>query len=151
MYNNYGPKPNEELVLGYGFALPDNDADIVALKLIVPESHASLAKQLGLTNERHLVSRSSELPAELLATIRLLVSSEDELREIAAKAREMPEGGWQRVLEFVDVDNELDAFATLGDMLDQKLEAVSQPRDYSAFQDGDTVDMIKAYVQGTIL
>lgn len=31
--NNYGPKPNAELVLGYGFALPDNPDDTLVLKL----------------------------------------------------------------------------------------------------------------------
>ncbi|EJD38215.1 SET domain-containing protein [Auricularia subglabra TFB-10046 SS5] len=31
--NNYGPKPNAELVLGYGFALPDNPDDTLVLKV----------------------------------------------------------------------------------------------------------------------
>ncbi|KAG9003527.1 THO complex subunit 2 [Tulasnella sp. JGI-2019a] len=31
--NNYGPKPNAELILGYGFALPDNPDDTIILQL----------------------------------------------------------------------------------------------------------------------
>jgi hypothetical protein len=33
VWNNYGPKGNEELLLGYGFALRENPADTVKLKL----------------------------------------------------------------------------------------------------------------------
>ena len=33
LFNNYGPKPNAELVLGYGFSLPQNPDDTVVLKL----------------------------------------------------------------------------------------------------------------------
>ncbi|KAH9948512.1 SET domain-containing protein [Amylocystis lapponica] len=33
LLNNYGPKPNAEFILGYGFALPNNPDDTIALKL----------------------------------------------------------------------------------------------------------------------
>jgi hypothetical protein len=33
LHNNYGPKPNAELVLGYGFSLPCNPDDTIVLKL----------------------------------------------------------------------------------------------------------------------
>ncbi|KAK9471265.1 uncharacterized protein V1510DRAFT_404245 [Dipodascopsis tothii] len=33
LFNNYGPKGNEELLMGYGFCLPDNEFDTVALRL----------------------------------------------------------------------------------------------------------------------
>ncbi|KXN92314.1 Ribosomal N-lysine methyltransferase set10 [Leucoagaricus sp. SymC.cos] len=33
LFNNYGPKPNAELVLGYGFSLPDNPDDTILLKM----------------------------------------------------------------------------------------------------------------------
>jgi hypothetical protein len=31
--NNYGPKPNSELILGYGFSLPANPDDTIVLKI----------------------------------------------------------------------------------------------------------------------
>ena len=31
--NNYGPKPNSELILGYGFSLPQNPDDTIVLKI----------------------------------------------------------------------------------------------------------------------
>jgi hypothetical protein len=33
VFNNYGPKPNDELLLGYGFVLPNNPDDTLLLKL----------------------------------------------------------------------------------------------------------------------
>jgi hypothetical protein len=33
LLNNYGPKPNAEFVLGYGFSLPHNPDDTILLKL----------------------------------------------------------------------------------------------------------------------
>lgn len=40
LFNNYGPKPNAELILGYGFSLPDNPDDTIVLKIGgYPPSH----------------------------------------------------------------------------------------------------------------
>ena len=36
VYNNYGPKGNDELLLGYGFCIPDNPFDTVMLTLKPP-------------------------------------------------------------------------------------------------------------------
>jgi hypothetical protein len=33
IFNNYGPKPNAELLLGYGFTLPENPDDTMVLKI----------------------------------------------------------------------------------------------------------------------
>lgn len=33
LFNNYGPKPNAELILGYGFSLPNNPDDTILLKI----------------------------------------------------------------------------------------------------------------------
>ncbi|KJX94908.1 hypothetical protein TI39_contig4150g00009 [Zymoseptoria brevis] len=38
VYNNYGPKSNDELLLGYGFCIPDNSDDKVLLTLKPPPS-----------------------------------------------------------------------------------------------------------------
>lgn len=39
LYNNYGPKSNDELLLGYGFVIPDNPNDKVLLVLKAPPEH----------------------------------------------------------------------------------------------------------------
>lgn len=33
LFNNYGAKPNSELILGYGFSLPNNPDDTIVLKI----------------------------------------------------------------------------------------------------------------------
>lgn len=33
LFNNYGPKPNSELILGYGFSIPRNPDDTIVLKI----------------------------------------------------------------------------------------------------------------------
>ncbi|KAF8969398.1 hypothetical protein BDZ97DRAFT_1902516 [Flammula alnicola] len=33
LFNNYGPKPNSELILGYGFSIPNNPDDTIVLKI----------------------------------------------------------------------------------------------------------------------
>lgn len=33
LLNNYGPKPNSELILGYGFSLPNNPDDTIVLRI----------------------------------------------------------------------------------------------------------------------
>ncbi|KAI0698478.1 SET domain-containing protein [Cytidiella melzeri] len=33
IFNNYGPKPNSELILGYGFSIPNNPDDTIVLKI----------------------------------------------------------------------------------------------------------------------
>lgn len=36
LFNNYAPKQNDELLMGYGFCVPDNPMEQFAIKLIVP-------------------------------------------------------------------------------------------------------------------
>lgn len=46
IFNNYGLKNNEELLLGYGFVIPDNPYDSLPLKLKIPaENITELAKE----------------------------------------------------------------------------------------------------------
>ena len=33
VFNNYGPKPNDELILGYGFSIADNPDDTITLQI----------------------------------------------------------------------------------------------------------------------
>ncbi|KAI0351679.1 SET domain-containing protein [Trametes cingulata] len=41
LLNNYGPKPNSELILGYGFSLPNNPDDTIVLKIGGPSAASS--------------------------------------------------------------------------------------------------------------
>ena len=49
LYSNYGNKSNEELILGYGFALPNNSADFFHVMIGLgqqPSAELGMSKQL---------------------------------------------------------------------------------------------------------
>ncbi|KAG8721051.1 hypothetical protein FRC08_016171 [Ceratobasidium sp. 394] len=46
-FNNYGPKPNSELMLGYGFALPHNPDDTILLSLASSNSTEANMVEIG--------------------------------------------------------------------------------------------------------
>lgn len=48
VFNNYGQKGNEELLLAYGFCIENNPADSVALKIKVPEEILSELEKHGV-------------------------------------------------------------------------------------------------------
>lgn len=48
VFNNYGQKGNEELLLAYGFAIENNTADSAALKIKIPEPRMKVIKDLGI-------------------------------------------------------------------------------------------------------
>jgi len=53
IFNNYGAKPNSELLLGYGFTLPANPDDTIVLKI------GGLGGSSGTTAQQHEVARSA--------------------------------------------------------------------------------------------
>ncbi|KAJ4307631.1 hypothetical protein N0V94_009667, partial [Neodidymelliopsis sp. IMI 364377] len=48
LFNNYAPKQNDELLLGYGFCLENNPIEQFALKLAFPPMLQQYASELGL-------------------------------------------------------------------------------------------------------
>lgn len=48
LFNNYGMKGNEELLLAYGFCLEDNSSDVSALKIKVPPQLLPQLQQFGV-------------------------------------------------------------------------------------------------------
>ncbi|GAA5944299.1 hypothetical protein JCM3775_003319 [Rhodotorula graminis] len=159
VFNTYGAKSNEELLLGYGFVLPSNPADFHALKLAIPPSCSpslfDLVDSLKLDNLRHFVPRSGELPPELLAQMRLLVAQPDELDEVKPRAAAAAGGGthaWNEVAGFLSWENELDVLASLEGMLESKLHALRQGA-AGASAEGvrpEVAHMVEVYRQGQI-
>jgi hypothetical protein len=68
IFNNYGPKPNAEFVLGYGFALPDNPDDTVVLRVGSSASPSSSAN--GNEVGRHALGAEA-----VLADVRRLIQA----------------------------------------------------------------------------
>jgi len=81
IFNTYGPKGNEELLLGYGFIVDDNPADSVAVAVTLPSDGSTrgeivrkVLSSCGLLRPRYMI-RSSEgkgigsVPEDVLAVI----------------------------------------------------------------------------------
>ncbi|KAF2849847.1 SET domain-containing protein [Plenodomus tracheiphilus IPT5] len=52
LFNNYAPKQNDELLLGYGFCLEENPIEQFALKLAFPPMLQQYAQEMGLLDAR---------------------------------------------------------------------------------------------------
>ncbi|BGP14819.1 hypothetical protein JCM10213v2_002774 [Rhodosporidiobolus nylandii] len=152
IHNTYGAKSNEELLLGYGFVLPSNPADFVALKLSLPPNCSptlfDLIHTLKLDNLRHFVPRSGELPRELLAQMRLLVASGEEVAEVDAASQDGK--GWDEAVGFISWENELDVLDTLEGMLHGKLAALVNAGEPEGEVREDVREMVEIYRQGQI-
>ncbi|GAA6055931.1 hypothetical protein JCM3770_005599, partial [Rhodotorula araucariae] len=155
VFNTYGAKSNEELLLGYGFVLSPNPADFLALKLSLPPSCSAalfdLIHTLKLENLRHFVPRSGELPPELLAQMRLLVAQPEEVAAVEARATgaDGKPVSWEEAVGFVSWENELDVLDALEGMLQSKLQALQAGA--GAAQGGvrpDVAQMVQVYRQG---
>ncbi|GAA5958701.1 hypothetical protein JCM3765_006008 [Sporobolomyces pararoseus] len=163
VFNTYGAKSNEELLLGYGFVLsspPSNPADCVALKLSLPpncsEALFDLIHLLKLENMRHFVSRNGQLPEELKAQMRLLLSPPEEVEDLYRGVKLTIEAGkeiaWQQFVGFLGWETELDMLDTLEGMLGSKLMALRNvdTRTGGAGIREDVREMIEVYRQGQI-
>ncbi|EIW66319.1 hypothetical protein TREMEDRAFT_35092 [Tremella mesenterica DSM 1558] len=69
IYNNYGPKSNEEFLYAYGFVLPDGPDDTVILAL------GGMFKGNG---KRYVIKRDGKLPEGLIRDIMGILSEEEE-------------------------------------------------------------------------
>jgi hypothetical protein len=139
VFNNYGARGNETLLLGYGFVVDANPDDTLVLQLggMSPEIVAALEKQGLEAGKRFEVRRDGVLPQELVRTVRVMMADsgcaccggheeghdhddhdghdhghddEDDEDEHAAHEKEVAE-----------LELELDVLGMLGGMLEDKL------------------------------
>ncbi|CAG8493033.1 16449_t:CDS:2 [Acaulospora morrowiae] len=84
IFNNYGTKSNEELLIGYGFCIPDNPDDWVAIKVNftqdpLRDQKLAVLSQLGLTELTHFIRKDS-IPSNLFAQLRILAMNSEEIK-----------------------------------------------------------------------
>ncbi|KAF8321649.1 SET domain-containing protein, partial [Clavulina sp. PMI_390] len=91
VFNNYGPKPNSELLLGYGFVLPSNPEDTIVLKLGGRSSTSS-------AHPPDLFPEPSAGLASLWDEVEKTVLSAGDDDESVTSVTSM-EGGWEVALE----------------------------------------------------
>ncbi|KAG0321301.1 hypothetical protein BGZ99_003980 [Dissophora globulifera] len=84
IFNNYGPKSNEELLVGYGFCIEDNLDDLVVIKPNFSrdpdqERKTEILKHVGVTEQTihylrygSITDQSDSIPDQLLVTMRVM-------------------------------------------------------------------------------
>ncbi|CCX10593.1 hypothetical protein FPQ18DRAFT_6260 [Pyronema domesticum] len=90
IFNNYGPKANEELLNGYGFTIPNNPTDTVTIKFnapLTPEQDALRSQQTqparpGIYHLRAYNNRA--FPTDLTGLFHILTASPSELPKLEA-------------------------------------------------------------------
>jgi hypothetical protein len=83
IFNNYGPKSNEGLLLSYGFCLPHNPNNTYWVQIGISEADPDHDKKISLVKEsglwwRHHLSLADPLPDPLLQTIRISLLSDSD-------------------------------------------------------------------------
>jgi hypothetical protein len=142
IFNNYGAKPNSELLLGYGFTLPANPDDTIVLKIGGTRDTAAVAATAA--HARYEVGREAHGAAAVWRAIMDAVKAGNE-EDHDEEGSETPE--WQTILDSADM---------LRSMTESLLERLPGPPqatvpEYEAgtikFR-GDVVEMIGHYVSG---
>lgn len=87
LFNNYGDKSNEELLLGYGFALENNDFDVTTVTLKLPLDSIRKAQAFGVSlntddiiddSINFCLSSSQPLPGTLISLFSFLCKLKSE-------------------------------------------------------------------------
>lgn len=175
VFNNYGAKSNESLLLGYGFVIPSNPDDTVVLQLGgVPSHIAKRVAAKGLeAGKRFTVGRDGELPRELVEVVRIMMADDGEDAEDCGCGHEHDHGhghgheaGHGHVKgddeddeeeedehaahekEVAEFEHELDVLGMLGGMLEDKLERLEARPEPAEDVRQEIVDMADTYRVG---
>ena len=141
IFNNYGAKPNSELLLGYGFTLPANPEDTIMLKIGgTRDNAASAAAGAAAARARYEVGREAHGAAAVWGAIMDAVKGENEEEEDGSEAA--PE--WQIILDSADMLRSMTE-SLLGRLPQAKTVV---PDGTTIKLRGDVVEMIGNYVSG---
>ncbi|KAF4585025.1 hypothetical protein EYR40_001858 [Pleurotus pulmonarius] len=120
LFNNYGPKPNSELILAYGFTLPDNPDDTIVLRI----------GGQGGTGKKWEVGRDARGFDAVWEEVYTILSGQ---------------GGDEDVEPFA---NDLDTANMLLDMLGTLLERLPDGNNFANEIRPDVQTMISHYIEG---
>lgn len=108
VFNSYGPKTNEELLLSYGFTLEDNRNEKTSISLRIPEEQVADAIKFGVEMTTHNVSfditKDEPLPQQLIVLFCFLLKNSSE--------------------NVITLRNKLEGLKYLTDVLQQKLDGL---------------------------
>jgi hypothetical protein len=152
IFNNFGAKPNSELLLGYGFTLPANPEDTILLKIggtrdTTATAVAAAAAAAAHTPTRYEVGREAHGAAAVWGAIMDAMNAENEKDEEEEEGSEAPE--WQIILDSADM------LRSMTESLLGRLPSPPQARTVPESEAGttiklrgDVVPMIDHYVCG---
>jgi len=150
IFNNYGAKPNSELLLGYGFTLPANPEDTIILKIGGTRDTTAVA---AAARKRYEVGREAHGAAAVWGAIMDAVKVENEEDHDEEGSEEVPE--WQIILDSADMLRSMTE-----SLLGRLPVPISPPPQAKAVPEsaeagtitinlrGDVVEMIGHYVSG---
>ncbi|WRT63968.1 uncharacterized protein IL334_000895 [Kwoniella shivajii] len=157
LYNNYGPKSNEELLLGYGFVIPSNPDDVVTLKLgtsgLPPHTQTRLQVKGLDADQTFELRRDGEMDKSLLEVVRIMLNdNEHDHDHDHDKGIDEDDDHAQHQHEEKEMQLELDVLGMLGGMLDDKLEKLqtSSEEDENSDIREEVRRMCDIYKQGQI-
>ncbi|KAH9916275.1 SET domain-containing protein [Epithele typhae] len=136
LLNNYGPKPNAELILGYGFALPHNPEDTIVLKLGGgPGSPDEQAR-----SEVGRAGRGAEAVWEILyAQLREMIEADDDPAD---------EWGVEDVMEVTDMSCAVGILIDITQSLYEGLPPFPPPPERAREMRPEVLQMLEYYVEG---
>lgn len=150
IWNNYGPKPNEELLHGYGFVLPQNPDDTLGLKLggVAPPDVLKKLEAEGLDmGRRVVVGTDGELPQDLLRLVRILLGGGAAPKDTQSEDEEDDHAAHQHAEEELELEAEV--LSMLGEMLEGKLRAIGEVQTEGCRP--EVVEMCRVYRDGELL
>ncbi|RIA84403.1 hypothetical protein C1645_742343 [Glomus cerebriforme] len=139
IYNNYGPKSNKELLLGYGFCIKDNPDDWITIKLNFDqdpdrEEKLEILKNLELSELTHYIKKDY-IPNKLLSQCRILVLNyfetmyfrqyyQEKEKDLTYQEGEISGNKRTDLFKFVGYRNEISMLEIFAMLLNRKLNAV---------------------------
>ena len=138
LFNNYGPKPNSELILGYGFAIEDNPSDTIVLQIGVG-GLAEKSTAPPIEGKKLEVGREGAGAEAVWNEIMLLV-------DFYASGKS--EGGSEETSGYED---QLEGAGMLGDMVIALLDRLPRQRIVPNDMRSNVRQMLEWYLEGQIL
>ncbi|ORX33849.1 putative cytoplasm protein [Kockovaella imperatae] len=149
VFNNYGPKSNEEFLFSYGFVLDPNPDDTVTLKVssggMTPEGEARLKERRLDANRKFVLRLDSPVPQDLLRMLRVVLGEEVEVDNNGEDEDDLHA---EHEREVKTVELELDVLGLLGSMLEDKLAKLPPMKEDSTGVREEVARMCRVYVQG---
>lgn len=136
VYNNYGPKGNENLLNNYGFVLEDNPNDYVKVTLNSKNDHLHDEKKNLVEEDKWLLFKDDDLPSGMIRLCRILLCNGLEWQE--------SDKNYDRE---ISLRNEIATFVSLVQLLEGKLEPYLQSQEsLLAYKEKDLSIYISSHI-----